>query len=123
LKPAATITGPDSGQILRRGLFVKYVMTWKRKQHGTASAHAAAEARVLDLMRGWRKPAGVVIHQFVVRSGASGGYAVFETDDPDAVDAAVKVFSAFNFRIDPVVDIDVAPAAKGIAMEWRDAAI
>lgn len=98
-------------------------MTWKRKQHGTAGAHAAAEARVLDLMQGWRKPEGVVIHQFVVRSGESGGYAVFETEDPEAVRAAVEVFSAFNFRMDPVVDIDVALAAKGIAVEWRDAAV
>ena len=33
---------------------------------------------------------------------------------------AVEVFSGFNFHIDPVVDIDVALAARGVALEWRD---
>ena len=61
---------------------MKYVMTWKRKRHGTTAAHAAAEARVMALMQDWRKPETVLIHQFVVRSGDTGGYAVIETEDP-----------------------------------------
>jgi hypothetical protein len=98
---------------------MKYVMTWKRKRHGTTAAYEAAQARVLELMRCWRTPDDVVIHQFVVRSGDTGGYAVFETDDLEVVHEAVEVFSGFNFHIDPVVDIDVALAARGIPMEWR----
>jgi hypothetical protein len=100
-------------------------MTWRRKRHGTTAAYEASQARVLALMQDWRKPAEVVIHQFVVRSGEAGdgGYAVFETDDLDAVHAAVEVLSGFNFHIDPVIDIDVTLAAKGVAIEWRDAAI
>ena len=77
-------------------------------------------------MQDWRTPDEVVIHQFVDSLGAGqdgGGYAVVETDDLDAVHDAVEVFSAFNFHIDPVVDIDVALAAKGVAIEWRDAAV
>ena len=102
---------------------MKYVMTWRRKRHGTSAAHAAAEARVLALMQDWRKPDAVLIHQFVLRAGDSGGYAVVETDDLASLHAAVEVFSGFNFHIDPVVDIDVALAARGVAMEWRDAAV
>ena len=102
---------------------MKYVMTWKRKRHGTTAAYEAAEARVLALMQDWRTPEAVVIHQFVVRSGDTGGYAVVETDDLALVHDAVEVFSGFNFHIDPVVDIDVALAGKGVAMEWRDAAV
>jgi hypothetical protein len=99
-------------------------MTWKRKRHGTAAAYEAGQERVLALMQDWRKPEEVVIHQFVVRSGdEGGGYAVIETDNLDAVHEAVEVFSSFNFHIDPVVDIDVALAAKGVAIEWRDAAV
>jgi hypothetical protein len=102
---------------------MKYVMTWKRKRHGAAAEHAAAEARVLELIRGWRKPEAVVVHQFVLRSGDSGGYAVVETDDPAVVREAVEVLSGFNFHVDPVVDIDVALAGKGVAIEWRDAPV
>jgi len=102
---------------------MKYVMTWRRKRHGTTAEHEAAEARVLDLMHGPGRPEAVVIREFVLRSGESGGYAVVETDDAQAVEAAVEVFAGFNFRIDPVVDIDVALAAKGVAVEWRDAAV
>jgi hypothetical protein len=105
---------------------MKYVMSWRRKRHGTTAAYEAAQARVLALMQDWRKPDEVVIHQFLIRSEPGqdgGGYAVFETDDLDAVHDAVEVFSAFNFHIDPVVDIDVAPAARGVAIEWRDAAV
>jgi hypothetical protein len=102
---------------------MKYVMTWKRKRHGTTAAYEAAEARVLALMQDWRTPEDVVIHQLVVRSGDTGGYAVVETDDLALVHDAVEVFSGFNFHIDPVVDIDVVLAGKGVAMTWRDAAV
>ena len=102
---------------------MKYVMTWKRKRHGTAAEHAAAEARVLALVEGRSRPETVVIREFVLRSGDNGGYAVVETDDRQAVEAAAEVFSGFNFHIDPVVDIDVALAAKGVALAWRDAAV
>ena len=33
------------------------------------------------------------------------------------------MFSAFNFHIDPVIDIDAALAAAGTAIEWRDAVV
>ena len=102
---------------------MKYVMIWKRKRHGTTAAYEAAEARVLALMQDWRKPEEVVIHQLVVRSGDTGGYAVIETDDLARVHDAVEVFSGFNFHIDPVVDIDVALAGKRVATAWRDAAV
>jgi hypothetical protein len=102
---------------------MKYVMTWKKKQHGTMAEYEASQRRVLELMRKWQRPAGVQIHQFLVRAGTTGGYAVFETDDLAAVHEATAVFSAFNFHIDPVIDIDAALAATGLAIEWRDAVV
>ena len=102
---------------------MKYVMTWKRKRHGTTAAYEAAESRVLALMQGWTDPEAVVIHQFVARSGDTGGYAVIETDDLEALRDAMEIFSGFNFHIDPVVDIDMALAARAVAIEWRDSAV
>ena len=100
---------------------MKYVMSWKKKQHGTTAAYEAAQKRVLALMEDWRRPDGVVIHQFLLRAGETGGFAVFETDDLAAVHTATAVFSDFNFRIEPVVDIDRALAARGVRVEWRGA--
>lgn len=98
-------------------------MTWKKKRHGTSAEYEEGQARVLELMRRWRRPQGVLIHEFLVRAGESGGYAVFETDDLAAVHEATLAFSGFNFHIDPVLDIDVALAAAGLAIEWRDSVV
>ena len=102
---------------------MKYVMTWKKKLHGTTAEYEANQKRVVELMRKWKRPAGVRIHQFLVRAGSTGGYAVFETDDLAVVHEATAVFSGFNFHIDPVLDIDAALAATGHALEWRDAVV
>ena len=37
---------------------MKYVMTWKKKQHGTTAAYEAAQKRVLALMRGLASAGG-----------------------------------------------------------------
>ena len=102
---------------------MKYVIEWKRKRHGTLDEYEAGQRRVLGLLRRWKRPEGVTIHQWVVRAGGSGGYAVVETDDLAPMHEATRVFSGLNFLIDPVLDIDVALAAAGQAIEWRDAAV
>ena len=102
---------------------MKYVISWKRKRHGTLAEHEDGERRVLGLLKDWTRPDGVVIHQWVVRAGGTGGYAVIETDDLAAVHEATRVFSGLNFTIEPVLDIDVALAAAGHAIEWRDASV
>ena len=90
---------------------MKYVMSWRKKRHGTMADYAAGQRRLLDLMRGWRRPDGVRLHQVLVRAGDTGGYAVVETDDVAAVRLAAAAFAPFNFHVEPVIDIDVALAA------------
>jgi hypothetical protein len=102
---------------------VKYVIDWKRKRHGTAGEYEEGQRRVLSLLHDWRRPEGVTIHQWVMRAGASGGYAVIETDDLALVQAATRVFSGLNFSIEPVLDVEVALAAAGHAIEWRDSVV
>jgi len=48
---------------------------------------------------------------------------VIETDDLAAVHEATRVFAGLNFTIEPVLDVDVALAGVGQAIEWRDAAV
>jgi hypothetical protein len=100
---------------------MKYAITWKRKRHGSTADFERAERRVLALVRRWRRPDGVTIREFVLRRGESGGYAIFETDDLGKVEQATRVFAGFNFHIDPVEDLEVAPGR--VAIEWRDAAV
>ena len=102
---------------------MKYVIGWKRKRHGTTAEYEEGQRRIIALMRRWKRPEGVTIHQWVVRAGATGGYAIVETDDLAAVHEATRVFSGVNFSIEPVLDVDVALAATGQAIEWRDAAV
>lgn len=89
---------------------MKYVIAWRRSRHGTRADYEAGQRRVADLLDTWKRPSGVLIHQFVLRAEDTGGYAVFETDDPASVEAATSAFAGFNFHIDRVLDIDGASA-------------
>lgn len=102
---------------------MKYAITWKRKRHGTLAEYEAGQRRIIEQMRDWRRPEGVIIHQFVLRDGETGGYAIIETEEIDVVHEATAAFSGFNFQIDRVLDIDAALAPHGIAVEWRDAVV
>ena len=102
---------------------MKYVIGWKRKRHGTMAEYEEGQRRALALLRQWKRPEAVTIHQWVVRAGGDGGYAVIETEELAAVHEATRVFSGLNFSIEPVLDIDVALAAAGQALEWRDSVV
>ncbi|MBP7241506.1 DUF3303 family protein [Amaricoccus sp.] len=102
---------------------MKYVLTWSKKRHGTTAEYEEGRRRVLDLMRSWRRPEGVRIHEFLVRVAEPGGIIVFEADDLAAVHRETEAFSSMNFHIDAVVDVDEALTGHGIAIEWRDSVV
>jgi hypothetical protein len=95
---------------------MKYVMTWRKKRHGTTAEYEAGQRRILELMRGWRRRGNVLIHAFVTRNGDSGGYAVFETGDLAAVRQATAACASFNFHVDAVTDVDAAPAPVAVTV-------
>lgn len=102
---------------------MKYVLTWKKKRHGTTLEFEAGQRRVLELMRAWRRPETVLIHEFLVKVGEPGGFVVFEAEDLAAVHRETAAFSSLNFQIEPVIDVDEALAAVGMAIEWRDSVV
>ena len=102
---------------------MKYVLTWRKKRHGTTADYEDGQRRIVTMMRDWRRPDGVRIHEFLVKVGEPGGFVVFEADDLAAVHRETAVFSMLNFTVEPVVDIDEALAAVGQAIEWRDAVV
>ena len=65
-------------------------------------------------------PESLTFHQFVVRLGEFGGYAVVETDEPADLEYLTTVYAAFSFTVEPVMDVMDAVAAETRGIEYRD---
>jgi hypothetical protein len=99
---------------------MKYVVTWRERPTGSAGEYEAAQKRILDVFSQWEMPKSLTIHQFVVRIGEFGGYAVIETDEPADLHYLTTVYAPFAFTVEPVLDVMDAVAAENRAIEWRD---
>ena len=99
---------------------MKYVVTWWERPTGSAADYEAAQKRILAVFQQWQMPASLQIHQFLVRVGEFGGYAVVETDQPADIHRLSTVFAAFKFRLEPVLDVGEAVATEAAAIAWRD---
>ncbi len=99
---------------------MKYVVTWWERPGGSHADYEAAQKRVLSVFQKWQMPKSLTIHQFVVRVGEFGGYAVLETDKPSDLHKLTTVFAVFQFRVEPVLDVMDAVAAESEAIAWRE---
>ena len=100
---------------------MKYVLTWWERPGGSYADYEAAQKRVLNVFQDWEMPESLDIHQFVVRVGEFGGYAVLETDNVADVQKLTTTFAVFQFRLEPVMDVMDAVAAEAEAIAWREA--
>lgn len=98
---------------------MKYVISWHERSAGSARDYEAAQERIVEIFKNWKMPDSVVVHQFVVRVGTYGGYMIVETDKPIDLHYAGNVFAAFEFTVEPVVDVMDALAAEIQAIEYR----
>jgi len=101
---------------------MKYVMTWWERPGGSHADYEAAQKRVLSVFQKWEMPASLTFHQFLVRVGEFGGYAIVETDDLAELHKATTIFAVFQFRVEPVLDVMDAVAAEAEGIAWRDSA-
>src|ERR687893_1133788 len=99
---------------------MKYMLTWWERPGGSAADHEAAQKRILDIFQRWEIPETITFHQFLVRVGELGGYAVVETDDLAELEKATTIYAAFQFRVEPVLDVEEAAAAQTEGIVWRD---
>ena len=99
---------------------MKYVLTWWERTGGSYADHEAAQKRVLGVFQQWEMPESLNIHQFLVRVGEFGGYAVLETDNLADLHRLTTVFAVFQFRLEPVLDVMDAVAAEAEGISWRD---
>ena len=99
---------------------MKYVLTWWERPGGSAADHEAAQKRILGIFQELEIPESITFHQFLVRVGELGGYAVLETDDLAEVEKTITIYAAFQFRLEPVLDVEEAAAAQTEGIAWRD---
>ncbi len=99
---------------------MKYLVTWRERSGGSAADYEQAQKRVLEIFSRWEMPESLTFHQFLVRVGEFGGYAVIETEEPAALQRLSTVFAVFQFRVEPVLDVMDAVAAEAAAVAWRD---
>ena len=99
---------------------MKYVLTWWERPGGSAADQEVAQKRILDVFQKWEIPETITFHQFLVRVGDFGGYAVLETDDLAEVEKLIAIYAAFQFRLEPVMDVMDAVAAEAEGIAWRD---
>jgi len=99
---------------------MKYVISWHERPAASSREYEAAHERILEIFSDkWKMPASISILQFVVRVGDYGGYMILETDKPIDIHYFTSVFAAFEFKVEPVVDVMEAVAVEKKAIEYR----
>ena len=99
---------------------MKYVITWWERPGGSAADYEQAQKRVLQLFSQWEEPETVKFHQFLVRVGEFGGYAVVETNEPAVLHRIANSYAVFQFRVEPVLDVMDAVKAEQEGIAWRE---
>jgi hypothetical protein len=99
---------------------MKYVISWHERPAASARDYEAAHERILEIFsEKWKMPESFTVLQFVVRVGDYGGYMIVETDKPADIHYVTSVFAAFEFKVEPVLDVMEAVAAELKGIEYR----
>ena len=115
------------------GIALVYEFARYLKIRGAWGASWSADGRRVSFLteitgvpQAWEVPAGggwpeqLTFHQFLVRLGGFGGYAVVETDSPNDLQYLCTTYAPFAFAVEPVLDVMDAVAAESKAIEWRE---
>jgi uncharacterized protein DUF3303 len=98
---------------------MKFVISWRERPAASARDYEDAQERILAIFKDWKMPASFNVHQFVVRIGDYGGYMIAETDQPADIHYFTSAFAAFEFKVEPVLDVMDAVTAEVQAIEYR----
>jgi hypothetical protein len=98
---------------------MKYAIVWRERPAASSREYEAAQERILEIFKDWRMPDSFTIQQFVVRVGEFGGYMIVETDSPADIHYVTSVFAAFEFKVEPVIDVMDAVKAEMKSIEYR----
>ena len=96
------------------------MLTWRERPAASAADYEAAQKRDLEVFQQWEMPESLTFHQFLVRIGEFGGYAVIETDKPEDIHKLTTTFAVFEFNLEQVLDVMDAVSIEVEAIQWRD---
>ncbi len=90
---------------------MKFLVTYRERRADFDPA--AAQRRAARLLTERAMPPGLKVHELLSRIGGGGGYAVVETGDAGDLQHLAGLFSAYDCRIEPVIDLSfTAPAGE-----------
>lgn len=89
---------------------MKFLVTYRERRADFDPA--AAQRRAARLLTERAMPPGLRVHELLSRIGGGGGYAVVETAEAEDLQHLAGLFSAYECRIEPVLDLSFNGAAK-----------
>ena len=98
---------------------MKFLVTYRERRADFDPA--AAQRRAARLLTERAMPPGLQVHELLSRIGGGGGYAVVETAEAEDLQHLAGLFSAYDCRIEPVLDLSFNVADK-LARTERPAA-
>ena len=92
---------------------MKFLVTYRERKADFDPA--AAQRRAGRLLTERAMPAGLKVHQLLSSIGGGGGYAVVETVEAADLQHLASLFSAYDCRIEPVIDVTFVDGLHPIA--------
>ena len=89
---------------------MKFLVTYRERKADFDPA--AAQRRAGRLLTERAMPPGLKVHQLLSSIGGGGGYAVVETTDATDLQHLAGLFSAYDCRIEPVMDLSFVDAVR-----------
>ena len=89
---------------------MKFLVTYRERRADFDPA--AAQRRAARLLTERAMPAGLKVLELLSRIGGGGGYAVVETAEAEDLQHLASLFSAYECRIEPVLDLSYNGAAR-----------
>lgn len=93
-----------------KGNVMKFLVTYRERKADFDPA--AAQRRAGRLLTERAMPPGLKVHQLLSSIGGGGGYAVVETAEATDLQHLASLFSAYDCRIEPVIDLSFVDAIR-----------
>ena len=107
------------GEQPAKGDMMKFLVTYRERKADFDPA--AAQRRAGRLLTERAMPAGLKVHQLLSSIGGGGGYAVVETAEAADLQHLAGLFSAYDCRIEPVIDLSFVDAVRSNPVGSREA--
>lgn len=98
---------------------MKYFISYRERAGGSHEDYERVQERVLALMQTLEMPASIQVEQFVSVLGTFGGYLVVSTETPSDIHLLTMIFSMYECKVEPVLDLAEALPVEMQAVQYR----